>query len=218
VVLCGLDLAVERWYTLSPLYAFTSLVSLTVVFGIWCFMFPTLNRSRPRHDSGEEFASSYQPLSKPSIPPCSPHETQVPNSCLHLPTNYHLPLVPSLSHHPPVPSNRVCRLTLWSSIFQLLGRTPFFPHSVGSSIRHRVAIAVFCSRSVPVFFYFVSKSLLFRPFVGLLAGVVAFPLRRSPSLLRFKVCCFRSLVHLVRYGLSVDLSASSEERRRKMTS
>lgn len=176
-------------------------------------MFPTLDRGRPRHDSGEEFASSYQPLSKPSIPPCSPHETQVPDSYLHPATSYLLPLVPSFR-----PLHFLFLQTGLSSFSQLVGRTPFSPHSVGSRHSAKSCNCRFLLAQRPCLFYFVSKSLLFRPFVGLLAGVVAFPLRRSPSLLWFKVCCFRSLVHLVRYGLSVDLSASSEERRRKITS
>lgn len=129
-------------------YAFTSLVSPTVIFGIWCFMFPTLDRGRPRHDSGEEFASSYQPLSKPSLlaPPTNPGTELMPASAYQLP--------PPIGTFP----RSLHFLSLQTGLsmdvlFIILPMTWSYPfsHSVGSSIRHRVAIAVFCSRSVPVF-------------------------------------------------------------------
>lgn len=83
-------------------------------------MNPTLNRSRPRHDSGEEFASSYQPLSKPSLlaPPTKPRYRT--HACIQLPattSHWYLPSVTTLS----VPSNRVI-------IILPIGRSyPVFP-------------------------------------------------------------------------------------------
>lgn len=132
-------------------------------------MFPTLDRSRPRHDSGEEFASSYQPLSKPFIPPCSPR-------------NPGIELMPASSYQLPPPIGTFLRSlhflflqTGLSSFSQLVGRTPF-SHSVGSRHSTKSCNCRFLLAQRPCLFYFVSKSLLFRPFVGLLAGVVAFPL------------------------------------------
>lgn len=152
---------------MSPLYAFTSLVSLTVVFGIWCFMFPTLNRSRPRHDSGEEFASSYQPLSKPSIPPCSPHETQVSNSCLHLPTSYHLPLVPSLVHHTSCPFKPSLSMDVMIIILPITWSYPLFPHSVGSRHSAQSCNCRFLLAQRPCLFLFCVQIAAFPPVCGL---------------------------------------------------
>lgn len=209
-MLCELDLAVERWYTLSPLYAFTSLVSLTVTSCVSCFLHSTVVVRTMIAVKSLHHPTNHC-LSHPSLlPPRNPGTELIPAS------DYNRPLVPSLGHYTSCPFKPGLSIDVMIIILPTTWSYPVFPliwvkHSA-KSCNCRFLLA-----QRPCLFYFVSKSLLFRPFMGLLAGVVAFPLD-GPFWLWFKVCCFRSLVHLVRYGLSVDLSASSGERRRKITS
>lgn len=130
-------------YTLSPLYAFTSLVSLTVASCVSCFLHSTVVVRAMIAVKSLHHPTNHC-LSHSSL--LAPHETQVPDSCLLPATSYHLPLVPSFGHY------TFCSFKPgyhhspnWSVV------PPFSPTLLGQGIRQRVAIAVFCSRSVPVF-------------------------------------------------------------------
>ena len=149
-------------------YAFTSLVSLTVASCVSCFLHSTVVVRAMIAVKSLHHPTNHC-LSHPSLlaPPTKPRYRT--HACICLPTttsHWYLPSVTTLS----VPSNRVIIILLitWSY--------PLFPHSVGSRHSAQSCNCRFLLAQRPCLFYFVSKSLLFRPFVGFLAGVVAFPL------------------------------------------
>lgn len=138
-------------------------------------MFPTLDRSRPRHDSGEEFASSYQPLSKPSLlaPPTKPRYRT--HACIQLPattSHWYLPSVTTLS----VPSNRVI-------IILPIGRSyPVFPLCWLKAFDKELQLP-FSARAASLSFLICVQIAAFPPVCGLFGWGCCFSSRRSPS------CC-----------------------------
>lgn len=141
-------------------------------------MFPTLNRSRPRHDIGEEFASSYQPLSKPSLlaPPTNPGTELMPASAYQLP-----PPIGTFPRSPPsCPSKPGLSMDVLIISLPITWSYPLFPPLCCVKAFGKELQLPFFARSVPVFGYLCPNRCFSARLWACWLGCY-FSSRRSPS-------------------------------------
>ena len=145
-MLCELDLAVERWYTLSPLYAFTSLVSLTVTSCVSCFLHSTVVVRTMIAVKSLHHPTNHC-LSHPSLlPPRNPGTELIPAS------DYNRPLVPSLVHYTSCPFKPGLSIDVLIIILPTTWSYPLFSTLLGQAFGTELQLP-FPARSVPVFGY-----------------------------------------------------------------